>query len=187
MTKEKRFLFLTVLTFLMYGLGLFLDADFFILPFPLFDFVLLWAICRFAISHFKEIKLYQILFAFGVLFKLLTNEILISLILSKAQALSYAQTGIFDAFFLFAIVFWSASFTALVNIKNSAISIYWSLLHIVISVGILFTVPFWLMPLFSILPGLAIEINDPKISFKWLWYLKFALDLMTLAMLHLLN
>ena len=76
---------------------------------------------------------------------------------------------------------------ALVNIKNSAISIYWSLLHIVISVGILFTVPFWLMPLFSILPALAIEIHDPKISFKWLWYLKFALDLMTLAMLHLLN
>ena len=187
MTREKRFLFLTVLTFVIYGFSLFLDANFFVLPFPLFDFVLFWAIGNFCISHLKEIKPYQILFASGALFKLFTNELLISFILSKEQALLYAETGIFDAFFLFAIVLWSASFLALVNNKQSAISIYWSLMHIAIGIGVLSTVPFWLMPLFSLLPALAIEINNPKISFKWLWYLKFSLDLMTLAMLYLMH
>ena len=187
MTREKRFLFLTVLTFVMYGFSIFIDADFFVLPFPLFDFVLFWAIGRFCISHFKEIKPYQSLFALGVLFKLFTNELLISFILSKEQALLYAKAGVFDAFFLFAIVLWSISFIAFVNNKQNTISIYWSLMHIAIGIGVLSTVPFWLMPLFSLLPALAIEINNPKISFKWLWYLKFGLDLMTLAMLHLMH
>ena len=48
MNREKRTIFLVVLTLLAYGFSIFKDQGSFILPFPIFDFILIIIAIQFA-------------------------------------------------------------------------------------------------------------------------------------------
>ena len=85
MIREQKFVFLAVLTLLAYGLGLFFEVHFFILPFPIFDFVLLWGVLRFIGMNTSSREIYSYLFLLAVLFKISMNPILLAFVFSQNQ------------------------------------------------------------------------------------------------------
>jgi hypothetical protein len=183
MIRAQKFVFLTVLTFLMYGFGLFLDVDFFIVPFPLFDFVLLWGIVRYLLEYYKSIQSYHVLFLIAVIFSVLTNQVLISSVLSNAQIANYSNIGIFDISRCIALFFYVLSFLMLIRNSDFYVPWYLTLLYVILSIGSLFGSLFWALLLISLMPIIILEVKAPKATFKWMWYLKLALDFMTVPML----
>ncbi len=101
MNREKRTIFLVVLTLLAYGFSIFKDQGSFILPFPIFDFILIIIALQFAVWNWRDIltfrKWYFYFYFFAILFKLLTNQILWSVILDDKDLAIFSETLVLDS------------------------------------------------------------------------------------------
>tara|TARA_B110000285_G_scaffold97050_1_gene110741 strand:+ start:8452 stop:9015 length:564 start_codon:yes stop_codon:yes gene_type:complete len=183
MIKEKKFVFLAVLTFLLYGLGLYMDYDSFILPFPLFDFVLLIAVLRFFFWDSSSLKTYKWLYFFGVLFKLSINPVLTEAILSNNQLDFLHGSLLIDSMLLMAYGIWALSFTFWCIQNKLAMGWYWTILHFILGALVLTSGYVWLTPLFSLLPAILLYVKNREEKFRYIWHLHFALDTMTVIML----
>ena len=182
MTREKKFVFLAVLTFLMYGLGLFFDAHFFLLPFPIFDFVLLWGTVRFIMMNSESRKCYNYLFLFGVVLKIGVNPLLIASIFDQNE-LSYLQDSLLPDIlvvlslfvFLLSFVFWKIQ-------EKLSIPFYWHIFHALLG-ALALTVDLRIALCFALLPAILLYIKDRSNNFRYIWSLYFCLELMTAIML----
>ena len=182
MIREKKFVFLTVLTFLMYGLGLFFDDHFFLLPFPIFDFVLLWGALRFIFFNPKRRKLYSYLFLLGVLLKIGINPILKSSLLNQNQ-LMYLETSVIPDFLLvFSLLFFFISFIAWNIQEKLSIHWLWHTLHALIGIFAL-SLDLWFILFFALLPATLFYVKNKENNFRYIWHLYFLLELMTTFML----
>ncbi len=182
MIREKKFVFLTVLTFLMYGLGLFFDDHFFLLPFPIFDFVLLWGALRFIFFNPKRRKLYSYLFLSGVLLKISMNPIITTSLLNQSQ-LSYLNTTIIPDFLMvLSLLLFLLSLIA--SAIQEKLSIHWSWHGFHAAIAFLaLTLDFRLVLFFGLLPSILLYVRDFENNFRYLWNLFFLLELMTTVML----
>ena len=101
MNREKRTIFLVVLTLLAYGFSIFKDQGSFILPFPIFDFILIIIAFQFAFWNWRDIltfrKWYFYFYFLAILFKLLTNQILWSVILDDKDLTIFSETLVLDS------------------------------------------------------------------------------------------
>ena len=100
MNREKRTIFLVVLTLVTYGISIFLDKGSFILPFPIFDFILIVVALQFAFWNWRDIftfrKWYFYLYFLAILVKLSTNQILWSIILDDKDLAIFNETLVLD-------------------------------------------------------------------------------------------
>ena len=182
MIREKKFVFLAVLTFLAYGLGLFFEADFFLLPFPIFDFVLLWGALRFILINVNSRKGYSYLFLLGVLLKISINPILKASLLNQNQ-LVYLETSVIPDFLLvFSLLFFFISFIAWNIQEKLSIHWLWHTLHALIGILAL-SLDLWFILFFALLPATLLYVKNKENNFRYIWHLYFLLELMTTFML----
>jgi hypothetical protein len=182
MIREKKFVFLTVLTFLMYGLGLLFDAHFFLLPFPIFDFVLLWGALRFILFNRQSRRVYNYLFLSGALLKISINPLLTAALLDQNE-LSYLNSSLIPDFLLvLSLLLFLLSFTAWAIQEKLSIHWLWHAFHAAIGLLAL-TLDFRLVLFFGLLPAILLYVKDVENNFRYIWNLFFILELMTTVML----
>lgn len=187
MIKEEKFVRISVLVFLLYGLGLFIDYQSFVFPFPLFDFVLLFAVIQFFFWSSKLLKIYNYFYLFGALFKLSINPVLSAAILSNNQLEFLHGSLLIDGVLLIAYSMWALSFTFWCIQNKLAIRWYWMALHFVLGALVLSSGYILLTPLFSLLPAILLYAKNREENFRYIWHLHFFLDLMLVSMLVMVS
>ena len=182
MIREKKFVFLAVLTFLAYGLGLFFEANFFLLPFPIFDFVLLWGALRFILMNANSRKGYSYLFLLGILLKISVNPILTASLLNQNHLIDLDTSVIPDFLLVFSLLFFFVSFIAWNIQEKLSLHWLWHTLHALIGIFAL-TLDLWFILFFALLPAILLYVKNKENNFRYIWHLYFLLELMTIFML----
>ena len=171
-----------MLTFLAYGFGLFFEANFFLLPFPIFDFVLLWGALRFILMNANSRKGYSYLFLLGILLKISVNPILTASLLNQNQLIDLDTSVIPDFLLVFSLLFFFVSFIAWNIQEKLSLHWLWHTLHALIGIFAL-TLDLWFILFFALLPAILLYVKNKENNFRYIWHLYFLLELMTIFML----
>lgn len=191
MNREKRTIFLVVLTLLAYGFSIFKDQGSFILPFPLFDFILVIIALQFAFWNWRDILTFRKWFFYfyfiAILFKLSTNQILWSVILDDKDLAVFTETMVLDSLrfihlLLLIIAVFSWSFVEKLKYKFIA-PILITLIHFAGFTDETYWFSYISIPLFSA----YVIYQKPKNSLSYLLLLHGILDLLSLFMLTMVN
>lgn len=191
MIREKRTLLLVVLTLSAYGFSIFMDHGSFILPFPIFDFILFIVSIQFSLWNWRDIltlrKWYFYIYFLAILVKLSTNQILWSIILDDKDLAIFNETLILDSLkliYLSLILFTFYSWSFVEKLKYKVVIPF---VLIVIHFGGFLEAYYWLsyisFPLFAI----YVFYQKPQNSLTFLLILNALLDLLSLSMLTLVN
>ena len=183
MIREQKFVFLAVLTLLAYGLGLFFEVHFFILPFPIFDFVLLWGVLRFIGMNTSSREIYSYLFLLAVLFKIIMNPILLAFVFSQNQLTDLNASFIPKLFLSLSLLLLIISFITWKVREKLTIHLSWYVLHALFGFLTL-TFDARLEFFVGLIPALLLYRRNKENSFRHIWNLYFILELMTAVMLY---
>lgn len=187
MYREKRAVSLVILTLLVYATNIFLDYNSFVLPFPIFDFILTILAIQFAIWNIKDIitlrKWYFIIYLISLSFKLLANPIFWGFFLDEIEMESFLQTAwieIFKIVFsaLSVLVFFAWSYVEKLKFRL----IFPFFLANVQFIGS-FETTYWFYYLSFSLFALYVFFQKPKNSLSYLLVLHGVLDVLTFAIL----
>ena len=85
MIREEKIVSIAILTVLLYALGLFFDAHFFLLPFPLFDLIFFIVFIQFLIWNRKSIQGYVLLFFAFSIVQVMYNPLVLGTLGSDIQ------------------------------------------------------------------------------------------------------
>jgi hypothetical protein len=191
MNREKRTIFLVVLTLLAYGFSIFKDQGSFILPFPIFDFILIIIALQFAFWNWRDIltfrKWYFYFYFFAILFKLLTNQILWSVILDDKDLAYFTETLVLDSLRLIHLVLliisiFTWSFVEKLKFKF-LVPIAITFIHFAGFTEQTYWFSYVSIPLFAA----YVIYQKPKNSLSYLLLLHGILDLLSLFMLTMMH
>jgi hypothetical protein len=191
MYREKRTVFLVVLTLLAYGFSIFMDQGSFILPFPIFDFILVVVAIQFSIWNWREIltfrKWYFYFYFLAILFKLLTNQILWSVILDDKDLAIFTETLVLDSLklihlLLLVIALFTWSFVEKLQFKF-LIPMVITFIHFAGFTEQTYWFSYISIPLFAT----YVVYQKPKNSLSYLILLNGVLDLLSLFMLTMVH
>lgn len=191
MNREKRTIFLVVLTLLAYGFSIFKDQGSFILPFPIFDFILIIIALQFAFWNWRDIltfrKWYFYFYFLAILFKLLTNQILWSVILDDKDLAIFSETLVLDSLRLIHVVLliisiFTWSFVEKLKFKF-LVPIVITFIHFAGFTEQTYWFSYISIPLFATF----IVYQKPKNSISYLLLLHGILDLLSLFMLTMVH
>jgi hypothetical protein len=187
MFREKRTVVLVVLTLFIYALNVFLEHNYFVFPFPIFDFVLLIISLQFAIWNIKDLitfrKWHFYIYASSLILKLLTNPIFWGFFLNEIELETFLQTQWMDYFKIgftltSILVFFIWSFIEKLKFKI-IISVFLSVILLLGS----FEASYWFNYLSFPFFATYVVLQKPKNSLSYLLILHGILDLMTLSIL----
>jgi hypothetical protein len=191
MYREKRTVFLVVLTLLAYGFSIFMDQGSFILPFPIFDFILVVVAIQFSIWNWRDIltfrKWYFYFYFLAILFKLLTNQILWSVILDDKDLAIFTETLVLDSLklihlLLLVIALFTWSFVEKLQFKF-LIPMIITFIHFAGFTELTYWFSYISIPLFAT----YVVYQKPKNSLSYLILLNGVLDLLSLFMLTMVH
>jgi hypothetical protein len=191
MYREKRTVFLVVLTLLAYGFSIFMDQGSFILPFPIFDFILVVVAIQFSIWNWRDIltfrKWYFYFYFLAILFKLLTNQILWSVILDDKDLAIFTETLVLDSLklihlLLLVIALFTWSFVEKLQFKF-LIPMVITFIHFAGFTEQTYWFSYISIPLFAT----YVVYQKPKNSLSYLILLNGVLDLLSLFMLTMVH
>jgi len=191
MIREKRTVFLVVLTLLAYGFSIFMDQGSFILPFPIFDFILIIVSIQFVFWNWRGIftfrKWFFFLYFLTILTKLLTNQILWSVFLDDKNLAIFNETLVLDSLkithhLLLIVSVFSWSFVEKLKFKF-LIPILITFIHL----AGLTEQSYWLSYLSIPLFATYVIYQKPKNSLSYLLVLNGILDLLSLFMLTMVH
>ena len=191
MNREKRTIFLVVLTLLAYGFSIFKDQGSFILPFPIFDFILIIIAIQFAFWNWRDIltfrKWYFYFYFLAILFKLLTNQILWSVILDDKDLAIFSETLVLDSLkiihlLLLVISVFTWSFVEKLKFKF-LVPIIITIIHFAGFTEQTYWFSYISIPLFAA----YVIYQKPKNSLSYLLLLHGILDLLSLFMLTMVH
>ena len=191
MNREKRTISLIVLTLLAYGFSIFKDQGSFILPFPIFDFILIIISFQFAFWNWRDIltfrKWYFYFYFLAILLKLLTNQILWSVILDDKDLAIFTETLVLDTLklaYLILIVVSIFSWSLVEKLKfKFLVPIFITLIHFAGFTEQTYWFSYISIPLFAS----YVIYQKPKNSFSYLILLHGILDLLSLFMLIMVH
>ena len=191
MSREKRTVFIVVLTLIVYSVSQFLETGEFIFPFPIFDSILLLIFFQFIYWNRKEIfekkSLYLLFYLLAIIFKVISGPFFLSFIYGD-QSLEQLNIGLLVEICKIISFLFLASFFSSWNWKKGQItSLFLSLSFIILSLSSLFEsisyVGFFAMPLFVS----YLFLTKSRSEFHYLFLLNAILDLMAILMLTRLN
>ena len=191
MNREKRTIFLVVLTLLAYGFSIFSDQGSFILPFPIFDFVLIIVSLQFAFWNWRDIltfrKWYFYIYFLAILCKLLTNQLLWSVFLDDKDLAIFTETMVLDSLRLVYLILLVLSIFSWSFVEKMKFKIIAPIIIILIHFSGFTEQTYWFsyisIPLFSA----YVFIQKPNNSLSYLLVLNGILDLMSLFMLTMVS
>lgn len=191
MFREKRTVLLVVLTLFIYALNVFLEHNYFVFPFPIFDFVLVIISLQFAIWNIKDLitfrKWYFYIYASSLILKLLTNPIFWGFFLNEIELETFIQTQWMDYFKIgftltSILVFFIWSFIEKLKFKI-IVSVFLSAILLLGSFEASYWFNYLSFPFFAIF----VVLQKPKNSLSYLLVLHGILDLMTLSILGIVH
>ena len=191
MNREKRTIFLVVLTLLAYGFSIFKDQGSFILPFPIFDFILIIVSIQFAFWNWRDIltfrKWYFYFYFLAILFKLMTNQILWSVILDDKDLAIFNETLVLDSLrlaYLILLVISIFSWSLVEKLKfKFLVPIIITIIHFAGFTEQTYWFSYISIPLFAT----YVIYQKPKNSLSYLLLLNGILDLLSLFMLTMVH
>ncbi len=191
MNREKRTILLVVLTLLAYGFSIFKDQGSFILPFPIFDFILVLVAIQFAFWNWRDIltfrKWYFYFYFLAILFKLLTNQILWSVVLDDKDLAIFTETMVLDSLklaYLILLVLSIFSWSLVEKLKlKLLVPILITLIHFAGFTEQTYWFSYISIPLFAT----YVIYQKPKNSLTYLLILNGILDLLSLFMLTMVH
>lgn len=187
MNREEKLISISVLTVLLYALGIFLDASFFLMPFPLFDLIFFVVFTQILLWNRSSIGLYAWLFYLVSLVQIVYNPLVSGMLFSNLQLQEMDNLLVFDALKLgtkillcITVLIWNYQ-------RNLSIPIW-----LMGSVFVLFLLSltgglYWLTPLPSFILAVAFWKFDNKNPFRYLWVLQAAFEFFTVIMLYYSN
>ena len=183
MIREEKIVSIAILTVLMYALGLLFDAQFFLLPFPLFDLIFFIVFIQFLIWNRKSIQGYVLLFFAFSTVQVMYNPLVLGTLGSDIQLQKLDETLWVDVAKLMAkILLISAVFLWKFQRKLS-FSILYIFLFTVISILGMVGPLFWLTPFAPFLLFFVFWKSDNDNRFRYLWVLQGVFDMFTVSML----
>lgn len=191
MSREKRTVFIVILTLLVYGLTQFLESGVFLFPFPLFDAILLLISFQFIYWNrkiiFEKKNLYFLFYLLALIFKVISSQFFLALIY-KDQDLEQFNSGIFLDVILIFSTFFLALFFILLKLKHYK-TLSWALILLFIALSFsVFSESTSLLSFFT-MPVFACYLFFKKVQtdFTYLFFLHAFISIMTLTMVLQLN
>ena len=191
MNREKRTIFLVVLTLLAYGFSIFSDQGSFILPFPIFDFVLFIVSFQFAFWNWRDIltfrKWYFYIYFLTILCKLLTNQLLWSVFLDDKDLAIFTETMVLDSLRLIYLILLVLSIFSWSFVEKIKFKIIAPIIIILIHFSGFTDQTYWFSYISIPLFAAYVFIQKPNNSLSYLLVLNGILDLLSLFMLSMVN
>jgi hypothetical protein len=191
MNREKRTIFLVVLTLLAYGFSIFSDQGSFILPFPIFDFVLIIVSLQFAFWNWRDIltfrKWYFYIYFLAILCKLLTNQLLWSVFLDDKDLAIFTETMVLDSLRLVYLILLVLSIFSWSFVEKMKFKIIAPIIIILIHFSGFTEQTYWFSYISIPLFATYVFIQKPNNSLSYLLVLNGILDLMSLFMLTMVS
>jgi hypothetical protein len=191
MNREKRTIFLVVLTLVTYGISIFLDKGSFILPFPIFDFILIVVALQFAFWNWRDIftfrKWYFYLYFLAILVKLSTNQILWSIILDDKDLAIFNETLVLDTLRIVHLMLLFLSILCWSFVEKLKYKLTAAILFTLIYFSGFTDQTYWLSYISIPLFATYVLYQKPKNSLTYLLLLNGILDLLSLFMLMMVN
>lgn len=191
MSREKRTVFIVILTLLVYALTQFLESGVFLFPFPLFDAILLLISFQFIYWNrkiiFEKKNLYFLFYLLALIFKVISSQFFLALIY-KDQDLEQLNSGIFlDVILIFSTFFLALFFILWKFKQDKTVSWVFTLLFIALSFSVFFEstslLSFFTMPVFAC----YLFFKKVQTEFTYLFFLHAFLSIMALTMVLQLN
>jgi hypothetical protein len=191
MYRERRTISLVILTLFIYASNIYFEFNSFVLPFPIFDFILIIIALQFAFWNRKDLitfrKWYFYIYFITLVFKLLMNPILWGFFLDEISMEKFLDKNYLEYFKIFYTLLSIAVFT------------FWSVLE-KLKLRFLFVGMISIVQLSGLLefsyPGMYLGyfffagyvlFQKPTNSLSYILLLHALLDLMTLSMLTFIN
>lgn len=191
MSREKRTVFIVILTLLVYALTQFFESGVFLFPFPLFDVILLLISFQFIYWNrkiiFEKKNLYFYLYLLALTFKVISSQFFQTLIF-KDQDLEQLNSGIFLDIILIFSAFFLGLFFILWKLKqDKTVSWVLTLIFIAFSFSVFFEstslLSFFTIPVFAC----YLFFKKVQSEFTYLFFLHAFLSIMALTMVLQLN
>lgn len=191
MYRERRTISLVILTLFIYASNIYFEFNSFVLPFPIFDIILIIIALQFAFWNRKDLitfrKWYFYIYLIALVFKLLMNPILWGFFLDEISIERFLDKNYLEYFKIF------------YTLLSIAVFICWSVVEKLklrlLCVGLISIVQF--LGLFELsYPGMYLSfvmfagyvlVQKPTNSLSYILLLHALLDLMTLSMLTFIN
>jgi hypothetical protein len=191
MYREKRTVFLVVLTLLAYGFSIFMDQGSFILPFPIFDFILVVVAIQFSIWNWRDIltfrKWYFYFYFLAILFKLLTNQILWSVILDDKDLAIFTETLVLDSLKLIHLLLLVIALFTWSSVEKLQFKFLIPMVITFIHFAGFTEQTYWFSYISIPLFATYVVYQKPKNSLSYLILLNGVLDLLSLFMLTMVH
>ena len=183
MIREEKIVSIAILTVLMYALGLFFDAGFFLLPFPLFDLIFLIVFIQFLFWNKRSIQAYVLLYFLASIIQVMHNPLVLGMIGSDIDLQKLDESLWIDGLklvakliLIFVVLLWKRQ-------RKLQFSFLYVLFFVIITSLALIGPFFWLTPFAPLLLAYAFWKTDKDNPFRYLWILQGVFDLFTVTML----
>jgi hypothetical protein len=191
MYREKRAVSLVILTLFVYATNIYLEFNSFVLPFPIFDFILIIIALQFAFWNRKDLitfrKWYFYIYFTTLVFKLLMNPILWGFYLDEIEMEKFLDNNYLEYFKIIYTLLSIVVFICWSAVEKLKMRLLW--------VGIISTVQILGLFEFSY-PGMYLGYvffsgyvlyQKPANSLSYILPLHAVLDIMALSMLTIIN
>lgn len=187
MYREKRTIWLVILTLFIYASNIYFEFNSFVLPFPIFDFILIIIALQFAFWNRKDLitfrKWYFYIYFITLAFKLLMNPILWGFFLDEISMEKFLDKNYLEYFKIFYTLLSIAVFICWSVVEKLKLRfLYLGMISIVQLLGLLeFSYPGMYLG-YMFFAGYVL-FQKPTNSLSYILPLHAILDLMTLSIL----
>ena len=191
MHRERRTIFLVILTLFIYASNIYFEFNSFVLPFPIFDFILIIIALQFAFWNRKDLisfrKWYFYIYFTTLVFKLLMNPILWGFFLDEIELENFLDNDYLEYFKIIYTLFSIAVFSCWSAVEKLKMRALWVGFISIVQIFGLFEFSYPGMYLGYFFFAGYVLYQKPKNSLSYILPLHAILDLMTVAMLMFIN
>lgn len=187
MYKERRAIAIVILTLFIYAFNIYFESNSFILPFPIFDFILIIVAIQFFVWNLKDLiafrKWYFYVYFFVLILKLFMNPILWGFLLDEIGMEQFLNKDYLEFFKLAYALFSIAVFISWSFVEKLKMKILWvAIISFVLILG-LFEFSYFGLYISYGLFACYVLYQKPRNSLSYILTLHGLLDLMTLLIL----
>ena len=191
MYREKRAVSLVILTLFVYATNIYLEYNSFVLPFPIFDFILIIIALQFAFWNRKDLitfrKWYFYIYFTTLVFKLLMNPILWGFYLDEIEMEKFLENNYLEYFKIIYTLLNIVVFICWSAVEKLKMRVLWVGIISIVQILGLFEFSYPGMYLGYVFFAGCVLYQRPTNSLSYILPLHAVLDIMALSMLTIIN
>lgn len=191
MYREKRAVSLVILTLFVYATNIYLEYNSFVLPFPIFDFILIIIALQFVFWNRKDLitfrKWYFYIYFITLVFKLLMNPILWGFYLDEIEMEKFLDNNYLEYFKIIYTLLSIVVFICWSAVEKLKMRVLWVGFISIVQILGLFEFSYPGMYLGYVFFAGYVLYQKPTNSLSYILPLHAVLDIMALSMLTIIN